>query len=68
MSPVRAVVFDLDRTLVDVQSCTDYGTALADVRRLVAAWTEVGTPRTCTVTEIAVVPGRCDDLRVPSPR
>ena len=46
MSTIRAVVFDLDRTLVDVQSFTDYGAALADVRGLVAAWPEVATPAT----------------------
>lgn len=46
MSAIRGLVFDLDRTLVDVQSFTDYGAALAHVRRLVAAWPEVSTPAT----------------------
>lgn len=46
MNTIRAVVFDLDWTLVDVQSFTDYGAALADVRRLVAAWPDVATPAT----------------------
>lgn len=46
MTGVLAVVFDLDRTLVDVQGFTDYGAALADVRRLVAGWPEVETPGT----------------------
>jgi phosphoglycolate phosphatase len=46
MSTIRAVVFDLDRTLVDVQSFTDYAAALADVRGLVASWPEVATPAT----------------------
>jgi len=46
MRDVRAVVFDLDRTLVDVQSFTDYRAALADLRWAIAAWPEVGTPAT----------------------
>jgi len=46
MRDVRAVIFDLDRTLVDVQSFTDYGAALADLRWAIVAWPEVGTPVT----------------------
>ncbi|MGA1594995.1 MAG: hypothetical protein ACO4AG_00005, partial [Candidatus Nanopelagicales bacterium] len=32
---VRAVIFDLDRTLVDLQSYTDYAAALRDLTVLV---------------------------------
>lgn len=43
---MRGVLFDLDRTLVDVQSYTDYGAALEDVQRLVESWPDAETPET----------------------
>jgi phosphoglycolate phosphatase len=43
---MRAILFDLDRTLVDVQSFTDYGAALADVEALVGTWPKVLVPTT----------------------
>jgi len=42
----HAVLFDLDRTLVDVQSFTDYAAALADVESLIGTWADVTTPET----------------------
>jgi phosphoglycolate phosphatase-like HAD superfamily hydrolase len=45
-SDIRALVFDLDRTLVDVQSFTDYATALADAKDLIASWPAAATPAT----------------------
>ena len=44
--PVRAILLDLDRTLVDLQSYTDYAAALADVRALVGGWDEADVPDT----------------------
>lgn len=41
-----AVLFDLDRTLVDLQTYTDYGAALADVEDLVGALDDPPTPAT----------------------
>jgi len=41
-----ALLFDLDRTLVDVQTYTDYAAALADVEVLVGAWGDPPTPAT----------------------
>jgi phosphoglycolate phosphatase len=43
---MKAVLFDLDRTLVDVQSYTDYTAALADVESLIGSWNERPTPPT----------------------
>lgn len=43
---MTAVLFDLDRTLVDVQSFTDYRAALADVEAVVSGWTDPPTPAT----------------------
>ena len=43
---MRAVLFDLDRTLIDLQTYTDYGAALADVEALVGAWDDPPTPET----------------------
>ena len=43
---MRAVLFDLDRTLVDLQTYTDYAAALADVEVLVGAWKDPPTPAT----------------------
>ena len=41
-----AVLFDLDRTLVDVQSTTDYGAALRDVEALLGRWEDPPVPPT----------------------
>ena len=46
MNMIGAVVFDLDRTLVDVQSFTDYAAALAQARQLVSDWPVAATPPT----------------------
>lgn len=46
MPPPAAVLFDLDRTLVDVQSTTDYAAALRDVEELVGAWDDPPMPPT----------------------
>ena len=43
---MRAVLFDLDRTLVDLQSHTDYAAALRDVEALIGAWEDPPTPAT----------------------
>ncbi len=43
---MSAILFDLDRTLVDVQSYTDYGAALADVESLIGMWEDLPTPAT----------------------
>lgn len=43
---MEALLFDLDRTLVDLQTYTDYGAALADVEALVGAWDDPPTPAT----------------------
>jgi len=44
--PARAILLDLDRTLVDLQSFTDYATALADVEAIVGAWPDADVPET----------------------
>jgi len=41
-----ALLFDLDRTLVDLQTYTDYGAALANVEALLGAWDDPPTPAT----------------------
>ncbi len=41
-----AVLFDLDRTLIDLQSFTDYTAALNDVERRFDAWDEADVPGT----------------------
>lgn len=41
-----ALLLDLDRTLVDLQTFTDYGAALADVRGLLGSWDAVEVPDT----------------------
>ena len=46
LPPIEGVVFDLDRTLIDVRSHADYARALTDVRRLVGGWKDVTTPET----------------------
>lgn len=43
---MKAVLFDLDRTLVDVQSYTDYAAALADVEAIIGSWQDRPTPPT----------------------
>jgi len=40
------ILLDLDRTLVDLQTFTDYAAALADVTALVGTWAEADVPRT----------------------
>lgn len=40
------MLFDLDRTLVDLQSYTDYGAALRDVEGLIGSWNDPPTPAT----------------------
>lgn len=42
----RALLLDLDRTLVDLQSFTDYSAALADVEALLGSWSESDVPET----------------------
>jgi phosphoglycolate phosphatase len=46
MATASALVFDLDRTLVDVQSFTDYAAALGDVESMIGTWPGVTTPDT----------------------
>ncbi len=41
-----AVLFDLDRTLIDVQSFTDYAAALTEVEQVVDSWPDIATPQT----------------------
>jgi phosphoglycolate phosphatase-like HAD superfamily hydrolase len=41
-----ALLFDLDRTLIDVQSFTDYAAALAEVEALIGDWADPPTPPT----------------------
>lgn len=43
---VRAILFDLDRTLVDVQSFTDYPAALDAVEDVIGEWADPPTPAT----------------------
>jgi phosphoglycolate phosphatase len=40
------LLLDLDRTLVDLQSFTDYTAALADVRAIVGSWDDADVPDT----------------------
>jgi phosphoglycolate phosphatase-like HAD superfamily hydrolase len=42
----RALLLDLDRTLVDLQSFTDYAAALADVQALMGDWLPADVPDT----------------------
>ncbi|HEV8023770.1 MAG TPA: HAD family hydrolase [Candidatus Nanopelagicales bacterium] len=46
MSVPSALILDLDRTLIDLQSFTDYQAALADVQSLVGDWADVDVPVT----------------------
>lgn len=41
-----ALLLDLDRTLVDLQSYTDYAAALADVEALLGTWSDSEVPET----------------------
>jgi HAD superfamily hydrolase (TIGR01509 family) len=43
---VTALLFDLDRTLIDVQSYTDYRAAFDDVEALIGRWDDPPTPPT----------------------
>ncbi len=43
---LKALLLDLDRTLVDLQSYTNYAAALADVQELVGEWSDVDVPTT----------------------
>lgn len=43
---MRALLFDLDRTLIDVQSFTDYVAALSEVEELIGGWADPPTPPT----------------------
>lgn len=40
------LLLDLDRTLVDLQSFTDYAAALADVRAIIGEWPDADVPET----------------------
>ena len=42
----RVLLLDLDRTLVDLQSFTDYAAALADVQALLGEWPDADVPET----------------------
>jgi phosphoglycolate phosphatase-like HAD superfamily hydrolase len=46
MKPARAVLLDLDRTLIDLQSFTNYSAARADVEALVGTWSDGAVPAT----------------------
>lgn len=43
---MRAVLFDLDRTLVDLQTYTDYGAAWKDTESVIGSWDDLPTPET----------------------
>lgn len=63
----EAVLLDLDRTLVDVQSFTDYDAALRDLRMLLREWPDVLVPGTdwtaATQTCMAVLVALSGDTR-----
>ena len=67
MASPTAVLLDLDRTLIDLQSFTDYGAALDDVRSLVGSWQDVQVPDTdwdrATVACMSVLHAFLDDPR-----
>ena len=44
MAGVQGYIFDLDRTLVDLQSFTDYAAALRDLTALVGKWEGAAVP------------------------
>ncbi len=41
-----AILFDLDRTLIDAQTFTDYRSAVNDVRALIGTWPDLEVPET----------------------
>ncbi len=43
---MEAVLFDLDRTLVDLQTYTDYGAAWEDTEAMIGSWDDLPTPET----------------------
>ena len=43
---MEAVLFDLDRTLIDLQTYTDYGAALEDVESMIGSWDDPPAPAT----------------------
>ena len=63
----EALLLDLDRTLIDLQSFTDYEAAIDDVRGLVGSWQDVQVPDTdwdrATVACMAVLHAFLDDPR-----
>jgi len=67
MIEATALLLDLDRTLIDLQSFTDYGAALDDVRDLVGTWQDVQVPDTdwdrATVACMSLLHAFLDDPR-----
>ena len=43
---MKAVLFDLDRTLIDLQTYTDYGAALGNVEAMIGSWDDPPAPVT----------------------
>lgn len=43
---MKAVLFDLDRTLIDLQTYTDYGAALEDTESMIGSWDDPPAPET----------------------
>ena len=43
---MQAVLFDLDRTLIDLQTYTDYGAALEDTESMIGSWDDPPAPET----------------------
>ncbi|MDE0375085.1 MAG: HAD hydrolase-like protein [bacterium] len=43
---MEAVLFDLDRTLIDLQTYTDYGAAWQDTESMIGSWDDLPTPAT----------------------
>jgi len=62
-----AVLLDLDRTLIDLQSFTDYSAALTDIESLVGQWSDVQVPETdwdrATVACMSVLHALLEDPR-----
>lgn len=68
MRPVpEALLLDLDRTLIDLQSFTDYAAALSDVQSLAGSWTDATVPDTdwdkATMACMAMLHAFLDDPR-----
>lgn len=67
MAQPRAVLLDLDRTLVDLQSFTDYASALADLTRFVGSPTGADVPAADwdvpTLSTMAILVGLAGDDR-----